>query len=159
MNDHITKPYNLETIRKSISIWADSDNDAKHDLPPTELNVSASHQTAENYSEIFDKNALLEKIGGNKNLMGTLLQRFKTEVSNILSKAYTAAKSKNFDALAIEIHSLKGISSNLCANKVNLICRDIEIELKLRKQKDIFEKLDDLKEAVLEFNQTQRLIK
>lgn len=159
MTDYISKPYNLETIRKSITTWAASDTIANQGHPSAKLNRSSSHQTTEKYDEIFDKDALLEKIGGNKNLMVTLLQRFKTEVSNILNKAYAAANSQNSEALAVEIHSLKGISSNLCANKVNLICRDIEIELKLQKQTNILEKLDELKEAVLEFNQTLAYMK
>ncbi len=73
---------------------------------------------SERSDEIFDRDALLNAIGNNKELMAELIKIYMEKFPDFLSQIQNAIAGKDGDSLRFSAHALRGMSLNVFAHGV-----------------------------------------
>ncbi|SMF14236.1 PAS domain S-box protein [Desulfovibrio gilichinskyi] len=125
MNDHITKPISPSTLlavlkkyikSKSFSYIPISRNAGQDGIVIPEL---AGIDTAKG----------LSNIGGNKKGYLRVLKGFKNDYGKFADEFKILIDKLELEKAAMNIHSLKGVSGNIGANRLYDLCRSIENEI------------------------------
>ncbi len=73
---------------------------------------------SERSDEIFDRDALLNAIGNNKELMVKLIKIYMEKLPDLLSQIQNAIAGKDGDSLRFSAHALRGMSLNMFAYRI-----------------------------------------
>ena len=107
MNDYISKPIDseklLETIGKYVSVSAPNKGQ-----PPDD--------TVQDQTDIFDKDELLNRVGGDEELLQELLNLFLVNFPGQLHELRQALQHNDAVKIAEQAHTIKGASANLGAH-------------------------------------------
>jgi signal transduction histidine kinase/DNA-binding response OmpR family regulator len=162
MNDYLTKPLSIDLLAKAIEKTgvASSIQSIKHDKnktapcqdnDKTKRNIQLNKKKVKPDNgqkidpEIFDRNSLKARVGGNEQVLESIVQLFINETPkqmNDLKNAIVAKDSKTATNIA---HSIKGSAGNFGALKMRTIAYDIEKlcrENHLDKAKEMFNQLE-----------------
>ena len=92
-------------------------------------------------NEIFDKQTLLERVGGNEEIVKSIVNLFLEEIPNQLNDLNQALADNDQEKSTREAHSLKGASANFGAKILEKVSLSVEMACRsgdLNKAKDIF---------------------
>ena len=110
----------------------------------------------QNDEKAFDKHALLNRVGGDHDLLRELVQLFADDTPPLLEELRKAIRKKNAETLERSAHRLKGALNNLSATKAAELASRLEKMGQDKKFKDAaptLTKLDDaLKEVTASLN-------
>ena len=111
MNDYISKPINPEILFETLVKWLISNGrkDAEEDLK------EASNEKV----EILDFDITLIRLGNKQNFYYDLLQRYCDNYSNLVNEFSDMRRNKKYDEAKRFIHSLKSVTGNIGAMKLN----------------------------------------
>jgi HPt (histidine-containing phosphotransfer) domain-containing protein len=87
---------------------------------------------------------LRELSGGSDEVINEIFKSFITDANEIKIKVLKHFNNAEFDKMQKEIHSLKGLSATIGANKVHDLSRQIDLELKQTKTLEDKNKLREL---------------
>lgn len=157
MNDYISKPYGFETIKNMILTWVVDKNaqtvgeaDEDQSVKPKKAKKRRAFDNGDDL-EIFNKDMLLEKVGGNEGLVKALIDRFLIDVGAMIGHIKSYIEADDREKLRYEVHSLKGITSNICAYRLNMITQEFEQMLVRQSQGKLLELADELWEEFEDF--------
>ncbi len=123
MNDYIPKPIDVALIREKLEYWLNKDKNNQLDLKNKQKHrVINTHQGA----ILFDYPAIHERLGGNLELINKVLKKFVNSIENQIEDVRVLVKNKEFDAIAVLAHKLKGSVSTIGCDQLNLLIIDIE---------------------------------
>lgn len=108
IDNYISKPFELEHIKKLLNVIARSD----HYIPPRE---KLAVEVATTNAEILDVEKALYQFGGDLKTYREFLTDFIQELPARISVLERLAAEKDLTSLALEAHNLKGVSANLGA--------------------------------------------
>ncbi|MEG2295477.1 MAG: response regulator, partial [Oscillospiraceae bacterium] len=129
MNLHLGKPIEISLFHKSIGDYIQK-NPSKILEPLIIVEQEPVKQPLEKapYNEYVDFENGLKRLMGKTKLYQKLLLNFvKFENIEILQNAL---KARDIEGIKREVHTLKGLASNLGINKLVLICSSMETDLK-----------------------------
>jgi len=92
-------------------------------------------------NEIFDKQTLLERVGGNEEIVKSIVNLFLEEIPNQLNDLNQALADNDQEKSTREAHSLKGASANFGAKILEKVSLSIEMACRsgdFNKAKDMF---------------------
>lgn len=140
MQDFITKPINPDEFFNVIIKWIKTINRHEIDEQSHEIEKDTIIELPVlNYTDINDG---LKRVGGNKKLYLNLLEKFYTKNFNIVSEVKAALKENDYEKAVRLIHTIKGVSGNLGAIRLNKASTIIEQEVK-NNNENIVELLDE----------------
>jgi two-component system, sensor histidine kinase and response regulator len=131
MNDHVTKPIDPAKLFSTLQEWIKPTKDIgstpgsleaskpkEAELPaiPTMINVNVEEG--------------LNRIGGNRKLYWSLLEKFISEFSNTPSEIKELLSSKSYEDAQLKAHTVKGVAGNIGANSLAKIATDLDAALK-----------------------------
>jgi HPt (histidine-containing phosphotransfer) domain-containing protein len=146
LDDYISKPIKanelLNKIRSLLNIQRDDKTIEYH---PVEKEISIINQ------EVVDQ---LKKYGGEEMVMNVFTD-FENESSEQIESCILSLNDGNYENILINLHTLKGNAGTLGIEQVSNLT--IEIEAKLKKEKKIYDTLEDelneLKDKFEEFKE------
>ena len=138
MDDFISKPFRPEDILSVLNLYAESgaiepqksghknlDQDfvPRQEAGATEKNVP--EESAER--ETFDKEELLERLGGKDDMVPLFLDMFIENTAGYLVALREAFNTDNGEQVRIQAHTIKGAAANISALKIRATASALEI--------------------------------
>lgn len=111
MNDYISKPINPEIMFETIGKWISGKS--------TQIIENPLKETFDEKVEILDFDKTLIKLGNKQDFYYSLLKRYNDSYSNLVNEFSDMKKNKQYDEAKRFIHSLKGVTGNIGAMKLN----------------------------------------
>ena len=148
MNDYITKPIDIYELSLSIK---------KNYVKRTNINNFSNnfYSNTNNVKDILNIKDALRRIGGDKELLKTLLENFSDQFNELLNKYNSAKNEQNFRKMYICIHSLKSSCGIIGAESLQDLCIKFELVIKEEKKELIEEYYNDL---VVNFKRIDEII-
>ena len=89
--------------------------------------VAEEKQAADGVLPVFDRVALLERIGGNTEMLGVFLDMFNKNVAEYLELLILAVENGDGEQIRIQAHTIKGAAGNISAKRVSKTAGNIEL--------------------------------
>jgi len=144
MNDYVTKPIETNKLWDALVKWI---KPGQRELPEG-FEIKSNTISSESFPAIngINTDAGLNRVGNNHKLYKNLLKQFIEDYKDtaaIISELYKAGK---IEEAVREAHSVKGVSANLGAEKLQE--QMAEVELKLKEGEDLKDSLDLANEII-----------
>lgn len=129
MDEHVSKPIKVSELRSVLERLASSARNAARggdyasDGSPPDESVGTD-------KNIFDVEALIERLGGDTEVVGEVVDLFLSHAPALVSEVRSAVTEENWPLLAKLSHSLKGMSANFGADTLADIARQMELVAK-----------------------------
>lgn len=131
MDDFIAKPISAEKILSKVKYWMEKNKSLHASGPETELPAQKFETRSDQLAKVFDfavlKN-LLKHLGDD--ILLASVQEFATETQTILEEMQEAVGKKDWEILARHAHTLKGNAGTFGVNKLSMVAKELEIEMK-----------------------------
>jgi signal transduction histidine kinase/CheY-like chemotaxis protein/ligand-binding sensor domain-containing protein len=124
MNDYVTKPIEPERLFSVLATWIQADPARIAAIP-----VAAAEVAAPPYVPGIDMAAVLERLGGNKRLLTTLLDRFVADFEPCPERLLAAIEHGAFEQAALLVHKIRGAAGNLSMHELHRAATDLELLL------------------------------
>lgn len=130
MNDYVSKPINLPTLRTTLIKWLGGN------IVINESNVSIDKPKADAFDEkttelrIWDEADALKRLGGKKELLLKVMQSFVNESTQMMNGLETAIAQNDLSNVELHAHSIKGSAGNVSALQLQALAKTIEIAAK-----------------------------
>ena len=111
MNDYISKPINPEVLFETLRKWLAGNNTENVEK---QLNGVSNEEV-----KILDFDKTLIRLGNKKDFYYDLLKRYYDNYSNIVNEFSDMRKNEQYDQAKRFIHSLKSVTGNIGAMKLN----------------------------------------
>jgi two-component system sensor histidine kinase/response regulator len=125
MNDYISKPINPEIMFETIGKWISGNNTPNIEKPLKEtlegknITLEEKIEGSKEKVEILDFDETLIKLGNKQDFYYSLLKRYNDSYSNLVNEFSDMRKNKQYDEAKRFIHSIKGVTGNIGAMKLN----------------------------------------
>jgi len=152
MNDFLTKPLSIDALARAIEkLELEPQNVADETEFSNTLITPQMEDDADNQNEqiddnnIFDRQSLMERVGGNEEILKNIIQLFLEETPRQLKDIEGQLISGDIEAATNGAHSIKGSAGNFgaiqmseAAYSLEQLCREKQID----KAKDTFKELE-----------------
>jgi len=139
MDDYITKPLDADSLLRMVEKWVTNPRPTSH-LPmpigitgnedaPTAWFAGAQSATGASpgHAETpLDVERAIKQLGGDRKLFDEVLATFIADLPRLVHELQSAALGKDAERLTMAAHSLKGASSNICADPTCNTSRKLE---------------------------------
>ena len=129
MMDFVTKPINPDDVFGALVTWVKPGERKMEDLPKPKVFIQDASEPLPEFKNIDVKNGLT-RVGGNKKLYLSLLEKFYDNNINVIEQIKTAMHNGDKELSVRLAHTVKGVAGNLGAVELNLIAAKIEAALK-----------------------------
>jgi len=148
MDGYVSKPVNPDRLIAALRNWIpaleeQASASAKKELRNTEPEVKAAQSLPG-----LDMNALLDRLNGNQELLLRLLGEFARKHGDAAERIRESMAGGGKEEARRIVHSLKGVSGNMCAMEVFEASKDLEDALHGRGGSRAEELVDRLEEAM-----------
>ncbi len=123
MDDYLTKPIDPTALR---SLLEDILRSAPADEQQPSIAVDRPQQSA-----IFDVDALLQRLGGDRAFLQELVQVFVTSMEERVVALLSAVNRGDAEAVAAEAHGIKGAAANVDAHALSAAAATLEKSARL----------------------------
>ncbi len=106
MNDYVPKPVRSADLAQAIERWAFGRRDG---------DAAQSAQDTETDEEIFDRNDLLEKLGGDEEMLREIMNAFAQDMPVQIKALRDASDKQDAPMLRRQAHTIKGAAANVGA--------------------------------------------
>ncbi|MEJ7622918.1 MAG: response regulator [Pyrinomonadaceae bacterium] len=125
MDDYLSKPVKIETLRQMLERWSVSTDEQQGGVPDEPRKISK-----ENSQQLVD-HSILEgyrnfQKPGQPDLINKLIDLFVEDTTGRFSILKQAAIDGNAAAIKSEAHNIKGAAGNIGAAHMATICKDLE---------------------------------
>jgi len=130
MNDYISKPINPEILFETLVKWSVNKNVEKIENSSKESfdkEVPNIETFSEKY-EVLDIEKTLLRLGNKQVFYEDLLKRYKSNYSNLVKQLSDFIINKQYDETKRYIHTLKSVTGNIGAIKLNNFITQFELE-------------------------------
>jgi len=114
MNDYVAKPFDSKDIEDVIRRVFKGDLSVKE---------KAIKETGE---KIFDKKTFLERFDNKKDIAEKILSLALEDITSIIEKLRDSIKVRDLKKSSRYVHSLKGVTANITAEKMRRIAIELE---------------------------------
>lgn len=118
MNDYISKPIDAEILFETLAKWISGN--------VIEDSVNHVKEVLTEEIEILDFDRTLSRFGNKQDFYNDLLKRYYDNYSNLANEFSTMRENKKYDEAKRFIHSLKSVTGNIGAIKLNKFIVEFE---------------------------------
>lgn len=133
MDTYIAKPVREEeivTVVKRVAAGPSPMENADETTVLAQSGRDGKSGTAEETAPVFDRQGLLERLGGEDAAMGKLVAMFIDSTSGYLAALEDAVARKDSEAIRLQAHTIKGAAANIGAGMLRLISEEMEFAAK-----------------------------
>ena len=135
MNEHITKPIDPSELYKQLQQWLQRSDSPS--LPVKSITKPEDITLLPDYSEHLDVAWGLKIIGGNRKLFSKLLKDFYDDHFNDIQKLEMAFEQKQTEDMKRIIHTIKGVTGNIGAQKLHKQAMLLEQSINLKQDYEL----------------------
>ncbi|MEQ8168512.1 MAG: response regulator, partial [Candidatus Eremiobacterota bacterium] len=121
MDDYVAKPFDSKDIEAVIERVFKG-------KPPVKVRAIADGEEKTGHM-IFDEKTFLERFDNKKDVAEKILSLAIEDITSIMEKLKESIKEENFKKVSRYVHSLKGVSANITAEKMRRISIELELAL------------------------------
>jgi PAS domain S-box-containing protein len=163
MDDYISKPVKpeelLDAIKKVLLTQTEKVSETKlgnHIAEqPAQAEIITEEDEEEMDKDIFDKDALLEKLMNDSELLESIIDIFFEDIPKQIDLLENALIAKDADAVGRLAHSIKGAAGNICAYALQKSASQAE---KSGKAGDLKKAVEHTSNILLEFDKIKSLV-
>jgi len=133
MNDHIAKPIDISQLFLTMAKWIKPLHPESYAIKPLKKEVLRE----EIFVEGLDMQGALERVGGNKSLLVTLLKRFSQTQAQSMERIKEFLEANDAKSAIREAHTLKGLAGNIGAQRLFEMAQTLEEHLKREDVEDL----------------------
>ncbi len=150
MNDHISKPIDPDELYETLMKWIAP---GKSEQPFTSLIEEANKKNTDKDFSFPSLPGLsvekgLKRIGGNPEAYRKLLLKFGENQTGTIKKLKDALEKNDMKEAKAIIHTLKGVSGNVSAERVHQMAADMEKEIKKDRKDNAMNYVKDIEESL-----------
>jgi signal transduction histidine kinase/HPt (histidine-containing phosphotransfer) domain-containing protein/ActR/RegA family two-component response regulator len=125
MNDYVTKPIKPEKLRDAINrqLFPDQFQETECEFPNEQLSEDSRAASC-----VFDKEDLLNRIGGDEEICKEILEAFLESMPEQIESLKTALNEDNTDLTDFRAHAIKGTCANIGAQRLRDLALEIELD-------------------------------
>lgn len=146
MNDYISKPIDPQILFETLVKWLSGDS--------TQTNGRAIKEIPNEEIQVLDFEQTLLRLGNKQAFYFDLLKRYTNNYSNLVDKFSKLRLNKQEEDAKRLIHSLKSVTGNIGAVKLNQFIVQFEEHYQTYNEKSLSEKLEELSQLNEELLQT-----
>ncbi len=144
MDDHISKPFDIAQLVRIISAFTVSNISSKYVL------YADSDNKAERELSDFNHRAALSRLGDNRDILCAAAESFIADSETAMGSIPTVVTDDNVSDVMRAIHSLKGASLTVGAERTAGKLAELEIDLKLHKYEHYSVKVKETSELLVD---------
>lgn len=162
MDDYLTKPIEPIKVNEKLMLWLgvktqeetplDTDNSDYDPLPLDVQEVQKVQETEDGDDSLWQKSALLKRLGGNPKKMTLLVKCYLEDSEDKTLELKGAIQEENWQQINYNLHSIKGAVGNLGGTEVQSLVASIEELSKEENASLLNEKIPELYAALDTFN-------
>lgn len=164
MNDYVTKPINPDDLYRSIQKWIPEKRSGKLITPTLEKPRVESVKSDLSLLKEIDTENGLKRVAGNEELYTRILFQFRESNANFSTELNELIQGNKIEDAVRMAHTLKGVSGNIGAKKVQSYAGDLEAiikgekpsKTKLKKSLDLVEK--ELSIVLISINEYEKSV-
>jgi CheY-like chemotaxis protein len=107
--DFLAKPIEINNLKKILTIW----------LPKTDKILESTNSKQENVLQIFDKEEMLIRLGGDRRLAVNVILSATQEMPKFIDQLYSAITEGNWVEAKSITHTLKGLFAQIGGNHLS----------------------------------------
>jgi CheY-like chemotaxis protein len=121
MNDYVSKPINLTTLKTTLIKWLGGN------IIANESSITIDRSKAHRYDEkmtelkVWDEADALKRLGGKKELLLKVMQSFVNESTKMMNGLETAIAQNDLSHVQLYAHSIKGSAGNVSAQQLQAL--------------------------------------
>jgi HPt (histidine-containing phosphotransfer) domain-containing protein len=120
MDDYLSKPFELDQLRSVIERWQ-SGTVASSTLSGTLEKAATGNEPA-----VFNREKLLERLGGEDEHLRRLVGKFVSTTANRLKELRDSMDQGNREGIRLHAHSIKGAAASIGAEMLQGLSRQLE---------------------------------
>jgi HPt (histidine-containing phosphotransfer) domain-containing protein len=125
-NDYITKPIEPNILHKVLTNFIELDLEINDDNPATTYQSSTMSEGNLGGTIYLESHSALSRIGNNRALYLSLLNKFIQQFSNVADELQTLLSHQDWETLSLATHTVKGVSANIGAVPLSLRAKELE---------------------------------
>jgi signal transduction histidine kinase/CheY-like chemotaxis protein/HPt (histidine-containing phosphotransfer) domain-containing protein len=148
MDAYLSKPARPTEILAMLDNLVQGSREQQND--PIKQPDPTDQVIPEEAKPVFDRDELLERLGGREEMLGRFIDMFSRNVAGYLEKLITAVEQGDSEQLRIQAHTIKGAAGNISARRVRETAAAIEMHAReglLDEAGDLVRQLTDDLEA------------
>jgi HPt (histidine-containing phosphotransfer) domain-containing protein len=125
MTDYVSKPIEPQKLIDALERWLPVDK--IHSVTPEKVeNIPHGIPDVEDTSSIFDRQALINRLMGDEELMREVLVTYIQEIPSLLNQLKTSLANGDVKTTERLVHTIKGSSANLGAEALRTAAAGLE---------------------------------
>ncbi len=127
MQEHMGKPFNVPDFFDAISKYMGTDLHHLRRKKATTTQPEPSDKTQEAVEAVvFDRESVMDIVGGDEELLYSLVNEFLQTYEDAPSRLSVMLAEEQYESIRELSHDIKGVSSNLGAQRVNEVAKMLE---------------------------------
>jgi len=122
MDDYVSKPLKPELLYEVIKKWS---SEEKLLAEPAPLHATETEKDMESLPPLSIEEAL-DRFGGNRTIFNQVCKEFLLSLPDRIEAMKNANTGGNLQEFYRLVHNLKGVSANLCANRMAILMQELE---------------------------------
>ena len=125
MDDYISKPIDPELLKTKLIHYLLEDKVEYEEH--NEIDTQKVEQDKDTIDKsVWNKDEVLARLGGSEKILAKILEVFQREMQEEMQKLSKALQNEDRESVRLHAHTIKGASSNMGANKVQSVAKEIE---------------------------------
>jgi signal transduction histidine kinase/DNA-binding response OmpR family regulator len=158
MDDYVSKPVNAKSLLEVLERWLPKNKSVSDSPSPGSGKPLKKETTAQNNLMVFDKDALMERLMDNTELLETVIKGFLEDMPRQMNALTNHINQKNTKDAGNQGHQIKGASANVGADALRKIASEIEIAGKAGDLVGLIELTPQLEDAFEQLKKTMENI-
>ncbi len=155
MDDYVPKPIDAKALLEALEKWLPKEKPAP-DLAASEPDrVLNQELKAENQPMVFDKDALMDRLAGDTELLEMIIVAFLDDIPKQMVALKNHIAQKNTEDAGKQGHQIKGAAANVGADVLREIASEIEIAGKAGNLDELISLVPPLEQA---FDQLKKIM-
>ncbi|OQX96427.1 hypothetical protein B6I21_01080 [candidate division KSB1 bacterium 4572_119] len=144
MDDYVSKPIIPGELASVLDNWLGKERPGQ--------NESADTKKSRNGNS-FDREMLLERLGGDEEFLSEILNTFMEQIPNDLKTIKKGIRNNDWAVIELSAHTLKGSAGNICASRLAEAALNLELASKEKKIEQAGNILETIREEFSKFKQ------
>lgn len=150
MDDHLTKPINLEKLRRALARWLPLKDGREAEEGPAGVPLGPS-PAGHDSLPVFDLREALERTGGDWEILNKVLDIFDEQWPVLEDRLDVGLATGDAEELMATAHRIKGAAGNLGAKRIASYAREAEEEWKTGALEDAEDRIRTIRQGFEEF--------
>ena len=156
MDDYVTKPVSPRTLAEALEKWLPEETGIQESEVRRQNEETRNAESEPHSSLIWDRAGMLERLMGDEELAGTILQGFLMDIPRQIEALQGYLDAGDAAGAERQAHTIKGASANMGGEALRALASELEQAGKAGDIESIKARMDGLAASFAELKQTMK---